>query len=115
MALNIQEGSDILVSLLNTAKALDVPFAQDFKFGLPQPSPEKVLEERVKVNDLNGSGPNNAELAKQLPQTFESLITGERAKPSTVVKQSAFGGDWIAWAALAAAIFGAFILPRYKS
>ena len=72
-----EEKQGILSTLLNTAAAYAPTLTQRYDYGADQPSAQDILEERIRLNRVNGSGPVNPALARNQPLTTEERLFGK--------------------------------------
>lgn len=73
-------GNDVLGGLLNFGRELATPFAQSLIYGKDQASEMALTKERAGMERLNGSGPNNPDLAvEQSSKSWFDFLYGNPA------------------------------------
>ena len=99
------EKNNILGSLLGVIEENAPSLVQKYAFGKTVADNNAVLNERITMNALNSSGPNDAAAAREQPLTFDQQIFGKKEVQAKDINQTLGIGLIIAGAAFAVFLF----------
>ena len=97
----------VLSQLLNTAQEFAPVLAAKYGYGADKTNDRDILDERIRLNRINGSGPVNPVLAANQPMSIEERLFGQGNILATSVKA---GGGIIGIAVIALVVW--FIVRR---
>lgn len=87
-----EEKQGIMAQLLNTAQSFAPLLAQRYNYGSDPASADDILNERIRLNRVNGSGPVNPALAQNMPMTTEDRLFGKNNIVSDVAAKTGIIG-----------------------